>query len=124
MVDAITGANLHIIVTMRSKMEYVQATDDRGRTVVRKVGMQPVQREGLELSNPAELTMAQLHELRAWMIEEARAAAELEEATLRVPAEDVLQCYDADPDSDSLARLRMALWKWSYVILVSALPTF
>ena len=48
MVDAITGANLHIIATMRSKMEYVQATDDRGRTVVRKVGMQPVQREGLE----------------------------------------------------------------------------
>ena len=48
MVDAITGANLHIIVTMRSKMEYVQATNDRGRTIVRKVGMQPVQREGLE----------------------------------------------------------------------------
>ena len=60
--------------------------------------------EALGVSNPAELTLAQLHELRAWMIEEARAAAELEEATQRVPAEDVLQLYDADPDSDSLAR--------------------
>ena len=48
MVDAITSASLHIIATARSKMEYVQATDDRGRTVVRKGGMQPVQREGLE----------------------------------------------------------------------------
>ena len=48
MVDAITCPNLHVIATMRSKMEYVQATNDRGRTIVRKVGMQPVQREGLE----------------------------------------------------------------------------
>jgi hypothetical protein len=48
MVDAVTGANLHIIATLRSKMEYIQTTDDRGRSVIRKVGMQPVQRDGLE----------------------------------------------------------------------------
>lgn len=48
MVDAIAGAGMHVIVTMRSKMGYVQDTDDRGKTVIRKVGMQPVQRDGLE----------------------------------------------------------------------------
>jgi hypothetical protein len=48
MVDALTGANLHVIVTMRSKMEYLQTQDDRGRTVIKKVGLQPVQRDGLE----------------------------------------------------------------------------
>jgi|GEM_PF-1596505 hypothetical protein len=49
MVDAIIGCNTHIICTMRSKMEYVQEKDEvTGKTVVRKVGMQPIQREGLD----------------------------------------------------------------------------
>ena len=48
MVDAILSSNIHIIATMRSKMEYVQEKDASGKTVIRKVGMQPVQRDGLE----------------------------------------------------------------------------
>lgn len=48
MVEAILAAKMHIIVTMRVKMEYIQEKDDRGKTVVRKVGLQPVQRDGLE----------------------------------------------------------------------------
>ncbi|MCP4708388.1 MAG: hypothetical protein GY869_07175 [Planctomycetes bacterium] len=38
----------HLIVTMRSKVEYVVEEDNRGRKVPRKVGMAPVQRDGLE----------------------------------------------------------------------------
>lgn len=48
MVDKLVRANMHVIVTMRVKMEYVQELDERGKTVVRKVGLQPVQRDGLE----------------------------------------------------------------------------
>jgi len=48
MIDAMVGSRLHLIVTMRSKMEHVQEKDERGKTVIRKVGMQPVQRDGLE----------------------------------------------------------------------------
>lgn len=48
MVDKLVRANLHIIVTMRVKMEFVQEKDERGKTIVRKVGLQPVQRDGLE----------------------------------------------------------------------------
>ena len=48
MVDAIIGARLHIIVTMRSKVEWVIEKDERGKAVPRKIGLQPVQREGLE----------------------------------------------------------------------------
>lgn len=48
MVDAILASNLHIIVTMRSKTEYVLETNDRGKQTPRKVGMAPVQRDGLE----------------------------------------------------------------------------
>jgi len=49
LIDAIVGAKLHVIATMRSKTEYVQEKDERsGKTVVRKVGMAPVQRDGME----------------------------------------------------------------------------
>ncbi len=48
LVDAMLAAKLHIIVTLRSKMEYIQEKDDKGKTVIRKVGLQPVQRDGLE----------------------------------------------------------------------------
>jgi hypothetical protein len=49
MVDTIISARLHVIATMRAKTEYVTEKDDRtGKTTVRKIGMAPVQRDGLE----------------------------------------------------------------------------
>lgn len=48
LVEAMLAARLHLIVTMRVKMEYVQEKDERGKTSIRKVGLQPVQRDGLE----------------------------------------------------------------------------
>lgn len=48
MVTAILTAPFHVISTMRSKMDYVQEQDNRGKTIIRKVGMAPVQRDGLE----------------------------------------------------------------------------
>lgn len=48
MVDAMLQSPAHIIVTMRSKMDYVQDKDDKGKTTIRKVGMAPVQRSGME----------------------------------------------------------------------------
>lgn len=52
MVDTILGLDLHVIVCMRSKMEYVleEYEDNRGskKTRPKKIGMKPVQREGVE----------------------------------------------------------------------------
>lgn len=49
LIDAITRANLHIIVTMRSKQEYILEKDERtGKTQPKKAGMAPIQRDGLE----------------------------------------------------------------------------
>lgn len=48
MLDAILGANMHIIATMRTKTAYVLEENDRGKQVPRKVGMAPVQRDGVE----------------------------------------------------------------------------
>lgn len=47
LVDAILTAPLHIIATMRTKAEYV-LENKNGKQVPRKVGMAPIQRDGME----------------------------------------------------------------------------
>ena len=49
MIDTILNCRMHVICTMRSKTEYVQDKDERtGKTTIRKVGLAPVQRDGME----------------------------------------------------------------------------
>jgi energy-coupling factor transporter ATP-binding protein EcfA2 len=48
LVEAILGYPGHVIATMRVKTEYVVEKDERGKSVPRKVGLAPVQRDGLE----------------------------------------------------------------------------
>jgi DNA polymerase III delta prime subunit len=48
LVEAILGYPGHVIATMRVKTEYVIEEDARGKKVPRKVGLAPVQRDGLE----------------------------------------------------------------------------
>lgn len=48
-IAAMTGARLHIIVTMRSKMGYQVESDAHGKVLgIKKVGMEPEQRDGIE----------------------------------------------------------------------------
>lgn len=47
LVDTILKSNMHIIVTMRSKMEYVICQEEK-RSVPKKIGLAPIQREGLD----------------------------------------------------------------------------
>jgi DNA polymerase III delta prime subunit len=48
LVDALVRCKCHLGVTMRSKVEYVIEEGANGKKMPRKVGMAPVQREGLE----------------------------------------------------------------------------
>lgn len=48
LIDAMLGSPCHIIATMRSKTEYAMDKDDRGRTQVKKIGMAPIQRDGMD----------------------------------------------------------------------------
>jgi hypothetical protein len=48
LVEAMLQSPIHIIATLRSKTEYVVEQDAKGRAVPRKVGLAPVQREGLD----------------------------------------------------------------------------
>lgn len=45
--DAVLQSDIHVICCLRSKMEYVQEKDDRGKTTVRKVGLAPIMRDGI-----------------------------------------------------------------------------
>ena len=47
LVDAILKSSCHVIATMRSKTEYTQVTEN-GKSVVKKLGMAPIQRDGME----------------------------------------------------------------------------
>jgi hypothetical protein len=48
LVDSMLKSPCHIIATMRAKQEYVLETNDKGKQQPKKVGMAPVQREGME----------------------------------------------------------------------------
>jgi energy-coupling factor transporter ATP-binding protein EcfA2 len=48
MVDRMLDSPCHIICTMRTQTEYTEETNERGKKVRRKIGLKPVQRDGLE----------------------------------------------------------------------------
>jgi hypothetical protein len=49
LVEALLQSPCHIIATMRAKTEYVQEKDERtGKQMVRKVGLAPIMRDGIE----------------------------------------------------------------------------
>lgn len=49
LVEALLQSPCHVIATMRAKTEYVQEKDERtGRQIVRKIGLAPVMRDGIE----------------------------------------------------------------------------
>ena len=86
LVDAILGAPLHVICTLRSKVEYV-VENVGGRSQVRKVGLQPVQRDGLEYEFTVVGDVTQEHDL---IVTKTRAAF-LKDAVIREAGEELGQ---------------------------------
>lgn len=87
MVDAILNYPGHVIVTVRSKMEYIQERDERGKTTIRKVGLQPVQRDGLEYEFTVVGEMTADHDL---VITKSRCSA-LADGIFKRPGRDVAE---------------------------------
>lgn len=48
MLDALLSYPGHVIATLRTKVEYVVDEDEKGRKVPRRIGMKPIQRDGIE----------------------------------------------------------------------------
>lgn len=63
MVDTVLGSPCDVFVTMRVKMEYVLETNDKGKQVPRRVGLKPIQREGMEYEFDIVSDIDQTHTL-------------------------------------------------------------
>ena len=61
LVNTILAVECHMIVTMRSKMDYVMQENERGKTQPVKVGLAPVQRDDTEYEFDIVLDIARSH---------------------------------------------------------------
>jgi len=57
----ILQADIHIICTMRSKQDYVLEQNEKGKSVPKKVGLAPIQRDGMEYEFTTVLDLAMDH---------------------------------------------------------------
>lgn len=60
-VEAMLSCNLHLIATLRAKVEYAVEKSDRG-TTIKKMGMAPIQRDGMEYEFTVFLDLDQSHQ--------------------------------------------------------------
>jgi nucleoside-triphosphatase THEP1 len=105
LVDAILGAKMHVICTLRSKVEHV-IEQVNGKTTVRKVGLQPVQRDGLEYEFTVVGDVNQDHEL---IVTKTRAAF-LADAIVREAGEELgkqLRAWLGSGDAPAPAPVRV-----------------
>lgn len=65
LVNTILAVDCHVIVTMRSKMDYVLEVNDKGKQTPRKVGLAPVQRDDTEYEFDIVLDINRDHVARA-----------------------------------------------------------
>lgn len=91
MVDAMIQCSCHVIVTMRTKMEYVQEKDAQGKTTIRKIGLQPIQRDGLEYEFDVVGDVTADHDL---IISKTRCSA-LTDKTFNKPGQDIADILNA-----------------------------
>lgn len=61
LVGKLLSCKLHLIATLRSKTEYVLETDDKGKQIPKKVGLAPIQREGMDYEFTMVLDMTHNH---------------------------------------------------------------
>lgn len=85
MIDAILQSPMHVLATMRVKTEYVMETNDRGKMVPRKVGLKPIQREGVDYEFDIVADIDESHNL---VIGKTRCQA-LDGKVFHKPGEDV-----------------------------------
>lgn len=60
LVDSILQSSCHIIATMRTKQEYAQVSEN-GKTEVKKLGLAPIQREGMDYEFTVVFDLSQEH---------------------------------------------------------------
>jgi hypothetical protein len=88
LIQAILASKLHVIATMRSKTDYAVEQDERTKKqTVTKLGMAPVQRDGMEYEFDVVGDLDWSHTMR---ISKTRCRV-LDGKTIRLPGEDVVE---------------------------------
>jgi hypothetical protein len=105
LIDAILQSPMHVITTMRSRMDYVQETsEETGKIVgVRRVGMSPIQRPGMEYEFDVVADMDYEHTI---MISKSRCSA-ISDARANKPGPAFLAPLVAWLESGSAEALRV-----------------
>ena len=105
LVDALVQCQCHLIVTMRAKTEWVVEEED-GKSRPRKIGLAPVQRDGLEYEMDIVGDMDQNHH---FIVSKTRCRA-LDNAVIHEPGADLAQTIldwlndgtpEPEPDSEA-----------------------
>jgi DNA polymerase III delta prime subunit len=111
MIDALISYPGHVIVTLRVKTEYVIEQNERGKSVPRKVGLKPEQREGVEYE--FDLVGDMDHE-NTLTVSKTRIPA-LRQAVIKEPGEDLAKVVadwladgESVPDARDLRERTMA----------------
>lgn len=61
LIDALVTSKMHIITTFRAKTEYAMEKNERGKMEPHKIGLAPVQRDGIEYEYTVFMNMNQDH---------------------------------------------------------------
>lgn len=61
LVNGLLGADVHLIATMRAKQTYALEDDGKGKTRIKKLGLEPVQRDGVEYEFTTSLSIGMDH---------------------------------------------------------------
>lgn len=85
LVNAILGYPGHVVVTMRAKTEWVLEEDSRGKKTPKKVGLAPVQRDGMEY----EFDLVAEIDVEHTMVVTKSRCVELADAVIKKPGAEV-----------------------------------
>ena len=61
LIDSVLQSPIHVIATIRSKTDYAVQVDDKGRATPVKIGLAPVQRDGIEYEFTTVLDLSSTH---------------------------------------------------------------
>lgn len=86
LVEAILSTKMHVIATMRSKTEYAQERDDKtGKTIIRKLGTAPIQRDNVEYEFDV---VGEMTSENTMLVQKSRCST-LTGAVIELPGQDV-----------------------------------
>jgi DNA polymerase III delta prime subunit len=85
LVDAIVRSTCHVVVTLRTKTEYVIEQDGRGKSAPKKIGLAPIFREGAEYEMDI---VAELRDDHTLVVTKSRCSA-LDSAVIERPGVDL-----------------------------------